>query len=119
MLLPYSISIASFSGILMLEFKKSVPDGEPVRGISDRLEIDRRLKGVRCPICKWQPDRESRWTCWDCDHPEYFYNGCGTDWNTFETGGQCPTCLHQWIWTSCLACWGWSKHEDWYQEEPG
>ena len=35
-------------------------------------------------------------------------------WNTFETRGKCPDCAHQWRWTSCLRCEGWSRHEDWY-----
>jgi hypothetical protein len=80
-------------------------------------EIDEALRGIRCPLCKWHPSRSSLWMCWDCDYPEYFNNGCGTEWNTFETRGLCPTCLHQWVWTSCLSCWGWSRHEDWYADD--
>lgn len=70
---------------------------------------------IRCPICKWQPNASSRWYCADCDFPENFSGGCGAMWNTFETRGKCPACAHQWIWTSCLACGGWSPHEDWYE----
>lgn len=72
---------------------------------------------IRCPLCKWQPDKSSRWMCDDCGHPEYFFNGCGTLWNTFDTRGLCPGCAHQWRWTSCLRCYGWSLHEDWYTKE--
>ena len=75
---------------------------------------DRR---IRCPHCQWQPVKSSRWFCCDCDYPEYFYNGCLTGWNTFETEGVCPGCAHQWIWTSCLRCAEWARHEDWYQTD--
>jgi hypothetical protein len=100
---------------LKLEFRGGTDEIEPVE--FDVLEIDEALSGIRCPICKWRPLKSSLWTCWDCDYPEYFYDGCGTEWNTFQTHGQCPTCLHQWIWTSCLSCWGWSRHEDWYEDD--
>lgn len=74
-------------------------------------------KRIRCPHCSWQPGKSSRWFCGDCDYPEYFYGGCGTSWNTFETGGICPGCAHKWIWTSCLRCAKWSRHVDWYEKE--
>ena len=77
---------------------------------------DEEVPGIRCPLCKWRPLRSDLWMCWDCGHPEYFYGGCGTEWNTFETRGVCPTCRHQWKWTSCYQCFMWSKHEDWYEE---
>lgn len=80
---------------------------------------DVEIPGIRCPLCKWRPRRIDMWTCWDVDHPEYFYGGCGTSWNTFATEGICPTCLHQWMWTSCLRCFMWSRHEDWYENEAG
>jgi hypothetical protein len=72
---------------------------------------------IRCPICKWQPKATSRWFCADCGYPEYFSNGCGAYWNTFETQGKCPGCQHQWRWTSCLSCSEWSLHVDWYLKE--
>ena len=72
---------------------------------------------IRCPLCSWSPKAASRWFCADADAPEYFYNGCLTRWNTFETRGKCPTCAHQWRWTSCLRCGGWSRHEDWYAKD--
>ena len=80
---------------------------------------DVEIPGIRCPLCEWRPRRSDVWVCWDVDHPENFFGGCGTAWNTFETGGICPRCLHQWIWTSCLRCLGWSRHEDWYEGEAG
>src|ERR1700730_2017818 len=40
---------------------------------------------IRCPLCGWLPRRDDRWSC-----------TCGHSWNTFETGGVCPACLHQW-----------------------
>jgi len=73
---------------------------------------------IRCPLCRWQPLASSRWYCSDApDYPHYFYNGCGTSWNTFETRGRCPGCGHQWKWTDCLRCWGSSPHEQWYKGE--
>jgi hypothetical protein len=72
---------------------------------------------VRCPLCLWEPAPASRWTCVDTEHPENFRGGCFTTWNTFETGGRCPGCSHQWEWTACLQCTGWSRHEDWYVTE--
>jgi hypothetical protein len=87
--------------------------GEPVL---DDI-VDAEVPGIRCPLCKWRPKRSDAWTCWDVDHPEYFYGGCGTEWNTFATEGICPTCLHQWEWTSCFGCFMWSKHKDWYEND--
>jgi hypothetical protein len=72
---------------------------------------------IRCPLCKWRPNRSSRWFCGDCDYPEGFFHGCGTAWNTFTTRGRCPGCGHQWRWTICLICQGWSRHEAWYEKQ--
>ncbi|NNF58909.1 MAG: hypothetical protein HKN04_11790 [Rhodothermaceae bacterium] len=62
---------------------------------------------IHCPKCRWEPTPEARWTC-----------RCGTIWNTFETGGQCPACRKVWRDTQCLACAQWSKHHDWYHGLP-
>jgi hypothetical protein len=67
-----------------------------------------RKGGIRCPRCRWEPDRASRWSC-----------DCGMVWNTFETRGLCPACARQWTETSCPACHRWSRHEDWYEPEAG
>ena len=72
------------------------------------------FKGIRCPLCAWQPDASSRWSCEPMYSPEPPFKGCGTAWNTFATHGRCPGCSHQWSWTSCLRCHDWSLHEDWY-----
>jgi hypothetical protein len=72
---------------------------------------------IRCPLCEWQPDASSRWCCVRTPAPEGFFGGCGAAWNTFSTRGRCPGCQHQWRWTSCLRCSGWSLHDDWYEEE--
>jgi hypothetical protein len=76
-------------------------------------EFDR----IRCPLCKWRPKPSSHWYCGDCDYPEFFFDGCGTAWNTFTTRGRCPGCGHQWHWTICLSCKGWSRHEEWYDNQ--
>jgi hypothetical protein len=51
---------------------------------------------IRCPLCGWSPRKEDHWSC-----------SCGYAWNTFDTGGVCPACLHQWTTTECLACTRW------------
>jgi len=69
---------------------------------------------IRCPLCRWRPKPSHRWFCAPCDFPEFFQHGCGAYWNTFTTRGRCPDCGHQWRWTACLSCAGWSLHEHWY-----
>jgi hypothetical protein len=91
----------------------------PEEAITEDIELDDEetdFNGIRCPLCQWQPDASSLWGCYDCGFPEYFFDGCGMSWNTFATRGVCPGCGHQWRWTSCLRCWGWSLHEEWYVE---
>ena len=99
-----------------LFFQKTSP-----QEIADKLDESEKdesdFSRIRCPLCKWQPTKASRWCCDDCDFPEFYYGGCGTFWNTFETGGACPGCGHLWRWTSCLRCDGWSLHADWYADE--
>jgi hypothetical protein len=53
----------------------------------------------------WSPRKEDEWFC-----------TCGNEWNTFDTGGVCPACLHQWVETECLSCSRWSPHSLWYAE---
>lgn len=69
---------------------------------------------IRCPLCGWQPSAHSLWTCESFSTPEPYFGGCGAMWNTFETRGVCPGCSHQWQWTSCHRCSGWSRHDEWY-----
>jgi hypothetical protein len=75
------------------------------------------FKGIRCPICAWKPDAFSLWSCSCQDTPEPPFPSCGTVWNTFRTAGRCPGCSHQWKWTSCLSCQGWSPHVEWYEDK--
>jgi hypothetical protein len=49
--------------------------------------------------------------------------GCGTSWNTFLTGGLCPSCACRWDITACHSCRQYSLHAEWYHypdpvEEP-
>ena len=90
------------------------------RGILEKLgpDDDESFGRIRCPSCRWQPAPSSVWSCQGGDGPEPFFEGCGTVWNTFSTRGRCPGCDHQWRWTVCLRCAGWSLHEDWYEVGP-
>jgi hypothetical protein len=76
---------------------------------------EKMFERIRCPLCSWRPESSSSWCCWNEDGPEPPFNWCGTHFNTFLTRGRCPGCQHQWQWTSCLRCHGWSLHEDWYE----
>jgi len=97
-----------------MSYKITPESEELIKRLAEQEETD-DFEKIRCPKCDWQPEASSRWCCADADAPEYFYGGCFTMWNTFDTRGKCPTCAHQWIWTSCLSCHAWSRHEDWYQ----
>jgi hypothetical protein len=111
-----SIAIDPLARFRLFRMRDETPNTEePLVDNVDHLDIP----GIRCPLCKWRPKRNDKWVCWDCEYPEYFYAGCGTAWNTFETLGTCPTCLHKWQWTSCFGCFMWSKHEDWYEDRDG
>lgn len=60
---------------------------------------------IHCPRCTWRPRAEDRWHC---------VPACGTNFNTFWTGGVCPGCGHAWRVTQCLACQAFSPHRAWY-----
>jgi hypothetical protein len=104
-----------FAAVFSLFLKGSAP--EEVVGTQELEDEEWDFSRIRCPLCHWQPNASSLWYCGDCGHPEYFFNGCGTEWNTFTTRGLCPGCGHQWRWTSCLDCYVWSPHEEWYTKE--
>jgi hypothetical protein len=87
--------------------------------VEDRVDDRTEKSRIRCPLCDWEPSASSRWACVSDGTPEPFFGGCGTIWNTFDTRGRCPGCAHQWTWTSCLRCHGWSPHEEWYEVSPG
>ena len=104
------------AAIIFLLFQKRVVGEQIVEKLSELEEEENEFSRIRCPICHWQPTTSSLWCCGDRGHPEYFSGGCGTQWNTFTTRGLCPGCAHQWRYTACLRCEGWSLHEDWYVE---
>jgi hypothetical protein len=101
---------------MSLQFLKDGRD-EVIDRIVDHLveQDDDEFSAIRCPHCKWQPSRASRWACVSGGGPEPHFASCGTVWNTFETAGRCPGCQHQWRWTSCLRCGQWSLHVEWYE----
>jgi hypothetical protein len=101
------------TGIFSL-FQKNLNGGEENLKEVKEANDDAKFNRIRCPLCKWQPKASSRWFCADAGFPENYFNGCGTEWNTFATDGVCPGCKHQWNWTTCLACAHWSRHKDWY-----
>jgi hypothetical protein len=103
--------------ILFSLFQKGRRPEEIIDEASEPGEAAQGFSRIRCPVCKWQPRAFDRWACGDCGHPEYFYDGCGAEWNTFDTRGRCPGCGHLWGWTCCLMCREWSLHEDWYVKE--
>jgi hypothetical protein len=62
------------------------------------------MEEIKCPKCGWRPKPiENSWIC-SCKHI----------WNTFNTGGICPSCrkIHQN--TQCLKCHQWSTHIEFY-----
>lgn len=93
-------------------------DPSTLADLDTKLDRDEEetFERIRCPLCEWRPSASCRWCCLRVDTPEPFFVGCATVWNTFLTRGRCPGCTHQWQWTSCLRCEGWSLHEDWYEE---
>ncbi len=99
--------------LLQNELKSVETTGKQTKQESELPDFSR----IRCPLCEWQPKPLHRWFCAPCDYPEFFDDGCGTCWNTFNTGGHCPGCGHQWRWTACLNCEAWSLHADWYENE--
>lgn len=103
--------------IIFSLLQKNLNPDEIIEKLKQKEKEPTDFSHIRCPHCRWQPKVSSRWFCSDCDFPEFYYNGCETAWNTFETRGKCPGCQHIWRWTSCLACSQWSLHEDWYQQE--
>jgi hypothetical protein len=72
--------------------------------VRDDDSLDTSGPRIRCPLCHWSPRENDVWAC-----------QCGHTWNTFQTGGVCPSCLFQWTETQCLACGRWSPHSDWYE----
>lgn len=114
---PVSPFVADPEAVGLLLFKESPELFLPV-DTNERKKFQRKFSRIRCPLCEWKPNSDSRWTCAPFGTPEPSFDACGTTWNTFATRGRCPGCDHQWTWTSCLKCGVASKHDDWYEEEP-
>ncbi len=95
--------------------KKSEVRKNPAVVEGYRPDDEEAFQRIRCPLCHWRPSPSSAWCCVAEGTPEPPFEGCGTEWNTFTTAARCPGCQHQWRWTSCLRCAGWSLHGDWYE----
>ena len=63
------------------------------QALSKLEKIPRRL-GLACPACHVAPPLGPFWTC----------NKCATRFDTFETGGICPSCSQRFDKTTCLDC---------------
>ena len=100
-----------FAGPLEARRERKSPlfDDDELRDLLDDEDEDEgsRNRGIRCPRCGWTPRARDRWSCL-----------CGHVWNTFDTRGRCPGCDQQWFDTQCLSCGVWSRHDDWYFDEP-
>ena len=83
-----------------------VPEEELTLRISRAVDFRARGGTIRCPKCRVMPGVEEWWLC-----------VCGHRWNTFETGGICPSCRHRWRVTKCAHCHEVSPHADWYLED--
>jgi DNA-directed RNA polymerase subunit RPC12/RpoP len=59
-----------------------------------KLESIPRRQGFVCPSCHTAPPLGPFWTC----------NQCSTRFDTFETGGICPSCATRFASTTCLDC---------------
>jgi Zn-dependent protease len=59
-----------------------------------KLESIPRRQGFACPSCHTAPPLGPFWTC----------NKCNTRFDTFETGGICPSCAARFATTTCLDC---------------
>src|SRR6185503_14197233 len=59
-----------------------------------KLESLPRRQGFACPSCHTAPPLGLYWTC----------NRCNTRFDTFETGGICPSCATRFASTTCLDC---------------
>lgn len=91
----------------MLELKhEKLPDAPVKKEKSADASDKGRRRRIRCPLCKYEPKKSDRWSC-ECLH----------SWNTFDTGGKCPSCGKQWLHTACLRCHQWSRHVDWYEKD--
>jgi hypothetical protein len=88
--------------------KKSGPSRIHVPKTREGLSPRTRRPRIRCPQCRWEPRKADRWSC-----------SCFHEWNTFDTGGVCPSCGRLWVKTQCLRCAEWSLHVEWYEEVPG
>src|ERR1700686_1821038 len=98
-----SAAVESRRVIILAAALPTFVDPELETDVGDEKQVDSSGPRIRCPLCGWRPGKND---CWSCT--------CGHYWNTFDTGGICPGCLHQWTTTECLPCHPGSPHSDWY-----
>jgi hypothetical protein len=84
------------------------PDPPPV---TEKAQVptshEARGPKIRCPLCAWRPDGKPYWQC----------EICLTQFDTFATAAQCPSCDNRWYETQCIRCDEMSAHESWYDTE--
>ena len=71
--------------LIIVAATPTVADPEIETDVTDEKQVDDSGPRIRCPICGWVPKKTDLWWC-TCRHV----------WNTFDTGGVCPACLHRW-----------------------
>ena len=82
------------------------PVAEPETEVASAEERGPSGPRIRCPLCGCCAAKTDLWSC-----------TCAHKWNTFDTGGVCPSCLYQWKVTACPSCGEWSPHSDWYGKD--
>ena len=75
----------------------------------DRLVFQSRPRrpNIACPECGKSPAVGMLWSC----SPD----GCGGQFDTFETRARCPHCDAQFGWTMCPFCGKVTAHRRWYR----
>ncbi len=94
-----SIWIAIMAGFLLWQCSISFRQAR----VLTRLESAPRRLDSFCPACSQSPSIGAYWLCGRCRQP----------FDTFESGGVCPSCSTSFAQTMCLNCGALSQMADW------